>query len=170
MLLVAGNHNSRSEQAGFSLLEVMVVLLLVSVALFTVSQTVTLIIVRSINAMELARQEDEGARFVSSITLAAKTATAWGIYSDLNGYTSGPQINLAPQGNVLVCDSATQSGTSNPLRLCLRSSHSDLETVRKQYERGENRFKSCFADGTDRIQSGPRDWFRGTGKWKSETK
>jgi hypothetical protein len=88
----------------------MVVTALVSVALFTVSQTMTLITARSINAMELAHQEDQGARFVSSITLAAKTATAWGIYSDLNSYISGPQTNLAPRGDVLVCDATTQSG------------------------------------------------------------
>ena len=110
MLLVAGNHNCRSKEGGFSLLEVIVVALLVSVALFTVSQTLTLMIVRSISAMELARKEDQGARFVSSITLAAKTATAWGIYSDVNSYKSGPQINLAPKGDILVCDSITQSG------------------------------------------------------------
>jgi hypothetical protein len=110
MLLSAGNHDYRSRQVGFSLLEVMVVTLLVSVALFTVNQTLTLITVRSLNAMELARQEDQGARFVSSITLAAKTATAWGIYSDMNSYRSGPQTNLAPQGDVLICDSTTQSG------------------------------------------------------------
>ena len=89
----------------------MVAVLLLSVVLFTASQTMTLVLVRSLNAMELARQEDQGARFVSSITLATKTATAWGIYSDMEAYTSGPEINLAPQGNVLVCDSATQSGT-----------------------------------------------------------
>jgi prepilin-type N-terminal cleavage/methylation domain-containing protein len=107
----AENPNRRSSEGGFSLLEMMVGVLLLSVVLFTVSQTMTLILVRSVNAMELGRQEDQGARFVSSITLATKTATSWGIYSDLEAYTSGPEINLAPQGNVLVCDSATQSGT-----------------------------------------------------------
>jgi Tfp pilus assembly protein PilV len=112
MPLVAGNPSSRFGEGGYSLLEVVVTLLLLSVVLFTVSQTTTLILVRSLNAMELARQEDQGARFVSSITLATKTATAWGIYSDLDAYTSGPDIHLAPQGNVLVCDSATQLGTS----------------------------------------------------------
>jgi type II secretory pathway pseudopilin PulG len=110
MLLLVGNHNDRSGQVGFSLLEALVVTVLISVALFTVSQTMTLVIVRSFNAMELARQEDRGARFVSSITLATKTATAWGIYSDMERYQSGPQINMAPQGDVLVCNSITQTG------------------------------------------------------------
>jgi Tfp pilus assembly protein PilV len=111
MSSTAGNPSSRLSEGGFSLLEVVVAVLLLSVVLFTVSQTMILILVRSLDAMELARKEDQGARFVSSITLATKTATAWGIYSDMASYTSGPEINLAPQGNVLVCDSATQSGT-----------------------------------------------------------
>jgi hypothetical protein len=110
MPLAAGNPSSRSSEGGFSLLEVIVAVLFLSVVLFTVSQAMTLIVVRSLNAMELAREEDQGARFASSITLATKTATAWGIYFDMDAYTSGPEINLAPQGNVLVCDSATQSG------------------------------------------------------------
>src|SRR5437868_3708896 len=70
----------RANGAGFSLLEVMVTAALLSVVLFTVSQTVTLILLRSLKAMELARQEDKAARFVSDITLATKTATSWGIY------------------------------------------------------------------------------------------
>lgn len=112
MPLAARNPNSRSRKAGFSLLEVLVALVLLSVVFFTVSQTSTLVLVRSLKALELARWEDQGARFVSSITLAAKTATAWGIYSDIGAYTNGPETNLAPQGNVLVCDAATPSGTS----------------------------------------------------------
>src|SRR5580698_7977367 len=111
MPLAAENRSSCCSQGGFSLLEVLVALLLLSVVLFTVSQTLTLVLVRSLNAMELAHEEDQGARFVSSITLATKTATAWGIYSNMDDYTSGPDTNLAPQGNVLVCDSATQLGT-----------------------------------------------------------
>jgi prepilin-type N-terminal cleavage/methylation domain-containing protein len=110
MPLVAGNSRSRSSQRAFTLLEVIVAVSLASVVLFTISQTMALILVRSVQAMELARAEDQGARFVSSITLATKTATAWGIYSDMDAYTAGPEINLAPEGNVLVCDSATQSG------------------------------------------------------------
>jgi type II secretory pathway pseudopilin PulG len=111
MTLAAKNLSSRSRESGFSLLEALVALLLLSVVLFTVSQTLTLVLVRSVNAMELAHEEDQGARFVSSITLATKTATAWGIYSNMDAYTSDPDTNLAPQGNVLVCDSATQLGT-----------------------------------------------------------
>jgi hypothetical protein len=111
MPLAVENPSSRPSEGGFSLLEVIVAALLLSVVLFTVSQTTTLILERSLNAMELARQEDQGARFVSSIMLATKTATAWGIYADMDNYTSGPETNLAPQGNVLVCDSATQTGT-----------------------------------------------------------
>jgi hypothetical protein len=29
----------------------------------------------------------------------------------MNAYTTGPENNLAPDGNVLVCDSATQAGS-----------------------------------------------------------
>jgi type II secretory pathway pseudopilin PulG len=111
MLLLAGNPSSRSSEEGFSLLEVIVGAALLSVVLFMVGQTMTLILARSLNAMELARQEDQAARFVSNITLATKTASTWGIYSDMDSYRNGPETNLAPQGNVLVCDSATQSGT-----------------------------------------------------------
>jgi prepilin-type N-terminal cleavage/methylation domain-containing protein len=110
MLSVGGNRKSQFRKLGFSLLEVVVVALLISVALLAVSQTMTLIVVRSLSSTELARREDQGARFVSSITLATKTASAWGIYPDLNSYTSGPQTNMAPQGDVLVCDSTTASG------------------------------------------------------------
>jgi type II secretory pathway component PulJ len=112
MPLAAGNPRNRSRQRGFSLLEVIVSTLFVSVVLFTVTQTMMLILLRSLNAIEVARREDQGARFVSSITLAAKTAASLGIYSDLDSYMSGPQTNLAPEGNVLVCDSPTQQGTS----------------------------------------------------------
>jgi prepilin-type N-terminal cleavage/methylation domain-containing protein len=107
---VAENPSSRSRQRAFTLLEVIVAVSVVSVVLFTISQTMSLILVRSLRAMEIARAEDQGARFVSSITLATKTATAWGIYPDINAYTTGPETNLAPQGDVLVCDSATQAG------------------------------------------------------------
>ena len=137
MLLLAGNRSYRSRKAGFSLLEVIVVALLISVALFTVSQTMTLVIIRSLSAMELARQEDQGARFVSSITLATKTATAWGIYTNMNGYRSGPQINLAPEGNVLVCDSMTQTGVPilyvfvyDPISQTLKRFENNLDTER----------------------------------------
>ena len=112
MPLVAGNPSPRSSEGGYTLLELIVAVSLLSVVLFTVSQTELLVLVRSLHAMELARAEDEGARFVSSITLATKTATAWGIYSDMGAYATGPEINLAPQGNVLVCDSATEAGPS----------------------------------------------------------
>jgi prepilin-type N-terminal cleavage/methylation domain-containing protein len=110
MPLAATNPSSRSRESGFTLLEVIVAVSLVSVVLFSISQTMALILVRSLHAMELARAEDQGARFVSSITLATKTATAWGIYSDMETYTTGPEINMVPEGNVLVCDSATQAG------------------------------------------------------------
>jgi Tfp pilus assembly protein PilV len=111
MPLAAGNRSARMSEGGFSLLEVLVAQLLLSVVLFTVSQTLTLVLVRSVNAMELAHQEDQGARFVSSITLATKTATAWGIYSNMDDYTSGPDSHLVPRGNVLVCASTTPLGT-----------------------------------------------------------
>jgi prepilin-type N-terminal cleavage/methylation domain-containing protein len=137
MPLAAENPSSRLSEGGFSLLEVLVALLLLSVVLFTVNQTLTLVLVRSVNAMELAHQEDQGARFVSSITLAAKTATAWGIYSNLDAYTSGPETNLAPQGNVLVCDSATQLGTPilyvfvyDPVSQTLRRFENNMNTER----------------------------------------
>jgi prepilin-type N-terminal cleavage/methylation domain-containing protein len=110
MPLVAVNPDHRSRESAFTLLEIIVALSVVSVVFFTISQTMALILVRSLHAMELARAEDQGARFVSSITLATKTATAWGIYSDIDAYTTGPETNLAPDGNVLVCDSATQAG------------------------------------------------------------
>ncbi len=110
MPLVAENHSCRSREGAFTLLEVIVTVSVVAVVLFTVSQTMSLILARSLRAMEIARAEDQGARFVSSITLATKTATAWGIYADLNAYTTGPASNLAPDGNVLVCNSATQAG------------------------------------------------------------
>jgi type II secretory pathway pseudopilin PulG len=110
MPLVAENPSFRSRESAFTLLEVIVTVSVVSMVLFTISQTMSLILVRSLRAMEIARAEDQGARFVSSITLATKTATAWGIYPDLNAYTAGPENNLAPDGNVLVCDSATQAG------------------------------------------------------------
>jgi prepilin-type N-terminal cleavage/methylation domain-containing protein len=110
MQLVATNSDSRTNERGFTLLEVIIAVSILSVVLFTVSQTMTLILLRSIHALEIARAEDQGARFVSSITLATKTATAWGIYSDLEAYTNGAETNLAPQGNVLVCASATETG------------------------------------------------------------
>jgi prepilin-type N-terminal cleavage/methylation domain-containing protein len=110
MPLVAESPSSRSRQSAFTLLEVIVAVSVVAVVFFTISQTMSLILVRSLRAMEIARAEDQGARFVSSITLATKTATAWGIYPDLNAYTTGSENNLAPDGNVLVCASATQAG------------------------------------------------------------
>ncbi len=137
MPLAARNPSSRSSEGGFSLLEVLVALLLLSVLLYTVSQTLTLVLIRSLNAMELAQEEDQGARFVSSITLAAKTATAWGIYSNMEAYTSGPDIHLAPQGNVLVCASATQLGTPilyvfvyDPVSQTLRRFENNMNTER----------------------------------------
>src|SRR5580700_5627719 len=137
MRLAAGNLSFPSSQAGFTVLEVVVALLLLSVVFLTVSQTMTLILVRSQNAMELTRAEDQGARFVSSITLATKTAIAWGIYSDLGAYTNGPEINLAPAGNVLVCDSPTQSGTEilyvfvyDPVSQTLKRFENNMNTER----------------------------------------
>jgi hypothetical protein len=137
MRLAAGNLSSPSSQTGFTVLEVVVALFLLSVVFLTVSQTMTLILVRSQNAMELTRAEDQGARFVSSITLATKTAVAWGIYSDLNAYTNGPEINLAPAGNVLVCDSPTQSGTEilyvfvyDPVSKTLKRFENNMNTER----------------------------------------
>jgi len=133
----AGNPEPRSSECGFSLIEVMVGVLLLSVVLFTASQTITLVLARSLKAMELARREDQGARFVSSITLATKTATAWGIYADMEAYTSGPEFNLAPQGNILVCDSATQSGASilyvfvyDPISQTLKRFENNINTER----------------------------------------
>jgi prepilin-type N-terminal cleavage/methylation domain-containing protein len=132
-----GNHSSRASAGGFTLLEVVVAVSLLSVVLFTVTQTMTLILFRSLQAMELAQTEDQGARFVSSVTLATKTATSWGIYSDLNAYTTGPEINLAPEGNVLVCDSATQTGTTilfvfvyNPVSRTLKRFENNVNTAR----------------------------------------
>ena len=97
--------------------------------------------------------EDQGARFVSSITLAAKTATAWGIYSDMDAYTSGPETNLAPQGNVLVCDSATQSGTPilyvfvyDPVSRTLKRFENNMNTERMT-------LKNVSANGRAHIQS-----------------
>lgn len=137
MSLLAGNHSSRSNEEGFSLLEVTVAATVLSVVLFTVSQTTTLILSRSLNAMELARQEDQAARFVSYIRLATKTATAWGIYFDMDAYRNGPETNLAPQGNVLVCDSATQSGTQilyvfvyDPVTQILKRFENNMNTER----------------------------------------
>jgi prepilin-type N-terminal cleavage/methylation domain-containing protein len=137
MRLLAGNPSSGDSEDGFTLLEVIVAVSLLSVVLFTVSQTMILVLFRSMQAMELAHAEDQGARFVSSITLAAKTANAWGIYSDLNAYTTGPEINLAPHGNVLVCDSATQAGASivyvfvyNPASRTLERFENDVNTAR----------------------------------------
>jgi hypothetical protein len=137
MLLAAGNLRKRFGKTGFSILETFVVVLFLSVILFTVSQIMTLIMTRSINALELTSQEDRGARFVSSITLATKTATAWGIYPDMNAYTNGPQSNLAPQGNVLVCNSATQTGaqilyvfTYDPLSHTLKRYENHVNTER----------------------------------------
>ena len=142
MPLAAENRSSCCSEGGSSLLEVLVALLLLSVVLFTVSQTLTLVLVRSLNAMELAHEEDQGARFVSSITLATKTATAWGIYANMDDYTSGPDINLAPQGNVLVCDSATQLGTSilyvfvyDPVSQTLRRFENNMNTERMTLRR-----------------------------------
>jgi len=150
MLLNARNHDYRSREVGFSLLEVMVAVLLISVALFTVSQTMMLIMVRSLNAMELARQEDQGARFVSSITLATKTATSCGIYSDLKSYSSAPQENLAPQGDVLVCDSTTESGTRilylfvyDPISLTLKRFENNMTTERMSLNRCHRRRPLC---------------------------
>lgn len=137
MRSAAGNPSSHSSQAGFTLLEVIVALFLLSVVFFTVNQTMTMILVRSQKAMELTRAEDQGARFVSSITLATKTATAWGIYADLGAYTNGPEINLAPEGNVLVCDSPTQSGTEilyvfvyDPVSQTLKRFENNMNTER----------------------------------------
>ena len=137
MRLLAGNPSSGASEDGFTLLEAIVAVSLLSVVLFTVSQTMILVLFRSMQAMELAHAEDQGARFVSSITLATKTATAWGIYSDLNAYTTGPEINLASQGNVLVCDSATQAGAPilyvfvyNPVSRTFKRFENDLNAAR----------------------------------------
>lgn len=107
---IAENPSYRRRESAFTLLEVIVTISVMSVVFFTISQTMALILMRSLRAIEIARAEDQGARFVSSITLATKTATAWGIYPDFNAYTTGPENNLAPEGNVLVCDSATEAG------------------------------------------------------------
>jgi prepilin-type N-terminal cleavage/methylation domain-containing protein len=137
MRSVAGNPSSGASKGGFTLLEVIVALSLLSVVLFTVSQTMVLVFLRSLQAMELALAEDQGARFVSSITLATKTATAWGIYSDLDAYSTGPESNLAPQGNVMVCDSATQTGAPilyvfvyNPISRTLKRFENEVNTAR----------------------------------------
>jgi prepilin-type N-terminal cleavage/methylation domain-containing protein len=133
----AVNPSLRPSEGGFSLPEIMVTILLLSVVLFTESQILTIVLVRSLNAMELARKEDQGARFVASIRLATKSATAWGIYSDLQAYAKGPEANLAPQGDVLVCDSSTQSGTSilylfvyDPVSQTLKRFENNMNTER----------------------------------------
>jgi prepilin-type N-terminal cleavage/methylation domain-containing protein len=97
--------------SGFSVLEILVAVLVLSIAFFAASRVILLVLSRLNYVMELVRQEDQGARFVSSIVLATKTATGWGIYSNMEAYLNSPQANLAPTGNVLVCNSATQSGT-----------------------------------------------------------
>jgi hypothetical protein len=110
MPLRARNLRSQPRAGGISLLEVLVSVSVLTVVLFAVGQTMTLVLLRTTAAMTVARQEDQGARFVSSITLATKTATEWGIYSDMDAYNNGPGTNLAPAGNVLQCRSATESG------------------------------------------------------------
>jgi Tfp pilus assembly protein PilW len=109
MALRARSLRSQSRAGGTSLLEVLVALLVLAVVLFAAAQTMTLVLLRTTAAMEVARQEDQGARFVSSITLATKTATEWGLYSDIDAYDNGPSTNLVPAGNVLACKSATES-------------------------------------------------------------
>ncbi|HEY2123161.1 MAG TPA: prepilin-type N-terminal cleavage/methylation domain-containing protein [Chthoniobacterales bacterium] len=111
MPLRVQNPKSKSRTEGFSLLEVLVALSVLAVVLFAVGQTITLVLLRTSGAMETARQEDQGARFVASITLATKTATEWGIYSNQVAYNKGSSANLAAAGNILECKSATESGT-----------------------------------------------------------
>lgn len=111
MPLRVQNFKSKSRTEGFSLLEVLVALSVLAVALFAVGQSITLVLLRTTAAMETARQEDQGARFVASITLATKTATEWGIYSNQVAYNKGSNANLAAAGNILECKSATESGT-----------------------------------------------------------
>ena len=110
MPLRVRNLRSQSRARGISLLEVLASVLVLAVVLFAVGQTMTLVLRRTTEAMTVARVEDQGARFVSSITLATKTATEWGIYSDMDAYKNGLSTNLVPAGNVLQCKSATESG------------------------------------------------------------
>jgi hypothetical protein len=57
-----------------------------------------------------AEIEDVGSRMAASITQATKTASQWAIYLDRASYLADPVSNVASQGNVLVCDTSTQSG------------------------------------------------------------
>jgi prepilin-type N-terminal cleavage/methylation domain-containing protein len=84
------------DSSGFSLLEVLVAVLVISITFFAATQITTLVLLRLSNVMEVARQEDQSARFVSSIVLATKTASGWGIYSNMQSYQNEPQANLAP--------------------------------------------------------------------------
>jgi Tfp pilus assembly protein PilV len=134
MALRARNLRSESTAGGISLLEVMVSVSVLAVVLFAVGQTMTLVLLRTTAAMAVARQEDQGARFVSSITLATKTATEWGIYSDMDAYNNGLSTNFVPAGNVLECKSATESGNGVVYLFVYDSVGQTL----KRYENGLN--------------------------------
>jgi hypothetical protein len=64
---------------------------------YTVLGSLTLVLVRSLNAMELAHEGNEGARFVSRITLAQKLRPHGASIPTWDDYTSGPDNNLAPR-------------------------------------------------------------------------
>ncbi len=134
MVLPDRNRKLLGRTTGFSLLEVLVTVSILAVVLFSVGQTLTLVFLRTTAVMQVARQEDQGARFVSSITEAAKTATEWGIYSDVEAYNSGLTTNLAPAGNVLECKSATEFG--QPIQFLFV--YDSVAQTLKRYENGIN--------------------------------
>ena len=123
--------------AGFTLLEVLVVTVLVAVAFFSVSQTTVLILKRSLLAIELATAQDRASRFNASLTLAAKTAVTWGIYPDLASYYNDGQGNLTPEGNLLVCYSTNFTGNNilylflyDPATRTLKRFENNINTAR----------------------------------------
>lgn len=116
--------------------------ILIAVALLSVSQTTVLILKRSLASMELAKAQDRAARFNASLTLAAKTAAAWGIYPDLASYNRDAQGNLAPEGNVLVCYSTNFTGNNilylfvyDPASRTLKRFENDMNTARMNLDR-----------------------------------
>jgi hypothetical protein len=134
MPLRGRNLRSKSRALGITLLDVLVSLSVLAVVLFAAEQAMMLVLLRTTAAMTVARLEDQGARFVSSITLATKTATEWGIYSDMQACDNGLSTNLVPAGNVLQCKSATESGNGTEYLFVYDPAGRTL----KRYENGLN--------------------------------
>ena len=100
----------RASNRGFSLLEALTALVTALTALLAIGTVLIAYLQRAKTDQAAAEIESLGSRMAAAITDATKTASLWAIYPDRESYLADPVNNVAAQGNVLVCDTSTQSG------------------------------------------------------------